>query len=412
MTTALLLSGGVDSSVALVRLLESGERDVAAFYLKVWLEEELAGFGDCPWQEDLEYVRRVCDRFDVPLRVVPLQREYREQVVEYALAELRAGRTPSPDVLCNRRIKFAAFLDALGAGGAAGEGAGRGAGGIERVATGHYARRIDTPDGPLLGVAADPVKDQTYFLAQLTRDQLRRCRFPLTEPSGTSETGELTKRDVRRLAAELGLPTASRPDSQGICFLGEIPFDAFVRAHLGERPGPIREAGSGRTLGEHRGHWFHTIGQRKGLGLSGGPWFVVAKEVATDTLWVTHGEQLEERAPDRFTVPAPHWIAAPPAPDAPAVGPDGSAGPLRVKVRHGPAAYGCTIAPLPDGGLDVRLDTPDPGLAPGQFAVFYQGEICLGGGAMEPAAARGPGPSTSRDRCRGSRSASSRCFGP
>ena len=368
MATALLLSGGVDSSVALVRLLEAGERDVAAFYLKVWLEEELAGFGDCPWEEDLDYVRRVCDRLDVPLRVVPLQREYRERVVEYALGELRAGRTPSPDVLCNRRIKFAAFLDAIGAG----NGSGQAAGGVEAVASGHYARRIDTPDGPLLGAAADPVKDQTYFLAQLTRDQLRRCRFPLTE------TPELTKQDVRRIAAEHDLPTASRPDSQGICFLGEIPFDDFVRAHLGERPGPIREIGSGRFLGEHRGHWFYTVGQRKGLGLSGGPWFVVGKDVESDTVWVTHGDRLPEYAPDRFRVPAPHWIA-----EAPNL--DSSSEPLRVKVRHGPTSAGCAVETGPDGALHVRLDAPDPGLAPGQFAVFYRGEICLGGGAMEPA---------------------------
>jgi len=354
--------------VALVRLLEAGERDVAAFYLKVWLEEELAGFGDCPWQEDLELVRRVCDQLDVPLRVVPLQREYRERVVEYALAELRAGRTPSPDVLCNRRIKFAAFLDAIGAGDGT-----DGSGGIDAVASGHYARRIDTPDGPLLGTAADPVKDQTYFLAQLTREQLARSRFPLTE------SGDLTKHQVREIAAAHDLPTAHRPDSQGICFLGEIPFDDFVRTHLGERPGPIREIDSGRTLGRHRGHWFYTLGQRKGLGLSGGPWFVVRKEVEADTIWVTHGERLPERSPDRFTIPTPHWIADPPDTSASAEHP------LRVKVRHGPATSGCAVETHSDGSLHVRLDTPDPGLAPGQFAVFYQGGVCLGGGAMEVA---------------------------
>jgi len=361
MATAILLSGGVDSSVALLRLLDQGTTDLAAFYLKVWLEEDLGlpgttpGSGECPWEEDLTFVREVCDRLDVPLRVVPLQRQYRERVVEYALDELRAGRTPSPDVLCNRHIKYQAFLDAIGGHGL-------------EVASGHYARRVDTADGPLLATAADPVKDQTYFLAQLTREQLVRCRFPL---------GELTKQEVRRIAAEHGLPTAERPDSQGICFLGDIPFDGFVRAHLGERPGPIREIGSGQVLGEHQGHWFYTLGQRKGLGLSGGPWFVVGKEVDTDTVWVTHADRLPERSPDRFTIPAPHWIAgSPPRPSA-------EAGELRVKVRHGPTTYGCTIDERPDGSLEVHLDTPDPGLAPGQFAVFYQGDLCLGGGAME-----------------------------
>ena len=354
MATALLLSGGVDSSVALVRLLEAGEPDVAAFYLKVWLEEELAGFGDCPWEEDLDYVRRVCDRLGVPLRVVPLQREYRERVVEYALGELRAGRTPSPDVLCNRRIKFAAFLEAIGAG----VGSGHAAGGIEAVASGHYARRIDTPDGPLLATAADPVKDQTYFLAQLTRDQLARCRFPL---------GDLTKREVRRIAAEHDLPTARRPDSQGICFLGEIPFDAFVRAHLGERPGPIRERGSGRTLGEHRGHWFYTVGQRKGLGLSGGPWFVVGKDLESDTVWVIHGDLLPEHAPDRFTVPAPHWIAE--APDLePFRRPPARQGPPRPHLRWmRPRDRPRRLPPRPPGRPRPR-PRPGPvrGLLPGR----------------------------------------------
>lgn len=353
MKTAILLSGGVDSSVALVRLLEAGERDVTAFFLKVWLEEELAGFGDCPWEEDLAHARAVCEGLGVPLEVVPLQREYRERVVEEALAELRAGRTPSPDVLCNRRIKLGAFLEALE----------RAGGTFDAVASGHYARVVERAGRRHLATAADPVKDQTYFLSQLTADQLARCRFPV---------GDLPKAEVRRIAAERGLPTARRPDSQGLCFLGEIPFDAFVRAHLGERPGEIREAGTGRPLGRHRGHWFYTLGQRKGLGLSGGPWFVTAKDVDDDVVWVTHGERLGEAAPDRFTVARPHWIAGAPE------GLD-----LQVKVRHGPASQRCTVRPEAGGALEVRLEHPDPGLAPGQYAVFYDGELCLGGGAMD-----------------------------
>ncbi len=357
MSTAILLSGGVDSSVGLLRLLDSDFPDVTAFFLKVWLEEEVAGFGECPWEEDLAAARAVCDALGVPLEVVPLQREYRERIVAQALDELRAGRTPSPDVLCNRRIKLGAFLERVDDR-------------FDRVASGHYARVVERNGRPFLATAADPVKDQTYFLSQLTAGQLARCRFPV---------GELTKAEVRRIAAARGLPTAGRPDSQGLCFLGEIPFDAFVRAHLGERPGEIREAGSGRLLGEHRGHWFYTLGQRKGLGLSGGPWFVTAKDVADDVVWVTQGERLAEAAPDRFTVPAPHWISE--EPDL-ASGTD-----LRVKVRHGPGSYACTVEPAADGSLSVRLERPDPGLAPGQFAVFYRGEVCLGGGAMEPAAA-------------------------
>ncbi len=290
--TAVLLSGGVDSSVALLRLVRAGERDLTAFYLKVWLEDELHGLGECPWQEDLAHARSVCAEAGVPLEVVALQREYRERVVAYALDELRAGRTPSPDVLCNRRIKFGAFLEAIG-------------GEYGAVASGHYARIVETGGGRRLARAADRVKDQTYFLSQLTAGQLARCRFPV---------GDLPKAEVRRLARRWGLATAERPDSQGICFLGEIAFDAFVRFHLGERPGEIREAGSGRLLGEHRGHWFYTLGQRKGLGLSGGPWFVVEKDLATDTIRVVHAAELAACAPESFVVPAPHWIAGEPPP--------------------------------------------------------------------------------------------------
>lgn len=364
MPTAVLLSGGVDSSVALLSLREAGERDLTAFFLKVWLEEETLGFSDCPWEEDLASARAVAEALGVPLEVVPLQREYRERIVGYAVDELRAGRTPSPDVLCNRQIKLGAFLEAVEKD-------------FDTVASGHYARVVERPppaeaSGPAerwLATAADRVKDQTYFLSQLTAAQLARCRFPL---------GDLTKAEVREIADRHGLATARRPDSQGLCFLGEIPFDAFVRAHLGERPGPIRDVDGGRTLGEHRGHWFYTLGQRKGLGLSGGPWFVTGKSVEDDTVWVTHGDRLAETAPDRFTVPAPHWITR-----APGVG---AYMELRVKVRHGPASLGCRVEPAPErgeGALAVTLERPDPGLAPGQFAVFYDGELCLGGGAME-----------------------------
>jgi tRNA-specific 2-thiouridylase len=365
MSTAVLLSGGVDSSVALLSLCEAGERDLTAFFLKVWLEEEVLGFGDCPWEDDLAHARAVAESLGVPLEVVPLQREYRERIVAYAVDELAAGRTPSPDVLCNRHIKLGAFLEAVGEE-------------YGTVASGHYARVADEDDLRWLATAADPVKDQTYFLSQLTAEQLARCRFPL---------GDLPKRRVREIAARHGLATARRPDSQGLCFLGEIPFDGFVRAHLGERPGDIRDADSGRRLGEHRGHWFYTLGQRKGLGLSGGPWFVTAKSVEDDTVWVTHGDRLAGVAPDRFRVPDPHWITrAPELPDAVGDGARSAAESSRllVKVRHGPASIGCRVAPDATGGLAVTLDAPDPGLAPGQFAVFYDGGLCLGGGAMEP----------------------------
>ena len=349
MTTAVLVSGGVDSSVALLRLVESGEHDLRAYYLKVWLEDELAGLGECPWEEDVRFAASTCELLGVPLEIVPLQREYRNRIVEETVAELRAGRTPSPDVLCNRRIKMGAFLDHLPD--------------DARVATGHWARTRRRGGSTRLLTSRDPVKDQTYFLSQLEQEQLARCIFPI---------GDSTKDEVRRIAAARGLPAARRPDSQGICFLGRVPFPAFVAANLGDRPGPIVEATTGDVLGEHRGVWFHTVGQRRGLGLSGGPWYVVDKDLDTDTIVVVHGDRLAGTARRRLLVPRPHWISAPPT------SPE-----LSVKVRHGPSIARCAVELSPEG-LVVDLERPDPGLAAGQYAALYDDGECLGGGMFLP----------------------------
>lgn len=363
--TALLLSGGVDSSVALHRLLASGEHRLTAFYLKIWLEDELSHLGDCPWEDDLVYAREVCEAAGVELRVVSLQRAYRERVVAWALDELRQGRTPSPDVLCNRAVKFGAFVDLLDD---PGQGL-RPASGrpFDFVASGHYARLIRDADGTtrlLRGV--DPVKDQTYFLFQLHQEQLRRALFPL---------GDLRKREVRAEAERLRLPNRHRKDSQGLCFLGKIQFAGFVEAHLGERPGPIRHVATGETLGEHRGHWFHTVGQRKGLGLHGGPWYVVGKDLdasesGRDVVWICHADELGEHSRRRFRLGAPHWIVDPPV--------DGD---VLVRVRHGPRRAQASLSTTEEG-REVTLAEADPGLAPGQVAVIYRGEECLGGGTI------------------------------
>ncbi|MEM7351698.1 MAG: tRNA 2-thiouridine(34) synthase MnmA [Acidobacteriota bacterium] len=353
MNVALLLSGGVDSSVALKLLLEAGH-DVTAFYLKIWLEDELAHLGECPWEDDLRCAREVCSEAGVPLEVVSLQREYHQQVVRWAIDELRAGRTPSPDVLCNRRIKFGAFV-----------------GGLEtqtrrpafdRVASGHYARTRQAEDGVELLKGVDPIKDQTYFLFRLEQSQLRRCLFPL---------GGYHKTEVRHLAQRFELPNRARKDSQGICFLGKIPYDDFVRSHLGEQPGEIREIESERRLGEHRGYWFHTIGQRRGLGLGGGPWYVVRKDVHTNVVYVSHREALTQHSGDRFLLPQVHWIHRPP-----------EARNLSVKLRHGPTTYPCRTKAHPSGGCEIQLDGHDSGIADGQMAVLYDGEVCLGGGMI------------------------------
>ena len=356
---AVLLSGGVDSALALALLREAGH-ELTAFYLKIWLEEELAFLGDCPWEEDMDYASAVCRQLEVPLEVVPLQDEYRRAVVEYALAALRAGHTPSPDVLCNRAIKFGAFGDRLAAD-------------YEAVASGHYARLRRGPDGRrqlLRGV--DPVKDQSYFLAYLRSDQLSRLCFPI---------GGLHKHEVRAMAGERGLASAARRDSQGICFLGKLRYRDFVRAHLGERPGPIREVGAGAELGSHRGHWFHTIGQRQGLGLGNGPWYVVAKDVAANTVYVAH--DAAAAAPDSVALVDGNWIE--PLPDTAS-----RDRPVLVRIRHGDAARPATLTRASAAGDAVppvlRFDGPVPGLATGQFAVLYSAAepaLCYGSAVMQ-----------------------------
>jgi tRNA-specific 2-thiouridylase len=346
---AVLTSGGVDSSVALCRLVEQGKHRLEAYYLKIWLEDELAFLGQCPWQEDLEYVREVCRLAGVPLTVVPLQSEYLSSVVDYVTSELEAGRTPSPDVLCNRTIKFGAFVDRVGER-------------TELVASGHYARISRKQGIAHLLRGADPVKDQTYFLSQLEQQQLSRCLFPV---------GELTKAEVRAEARRLGLPNQDRPDSQGICFLGRIPYDDFIAFHLGEHRGEIRELATDRPLGHHRGYWFYTIGQRRGLGLAGGPWYVAAKSPERNLVYVVNALQLDEHRRDSFTVDRPNWIAGVPGP-----------GRYRVRIRHGERLLTCSISTAREGSLAVVLEEGDPGVAPGQFAVLYDDEECLGGGAI------------------------------
>jgi tRNA-specific 2-thiouridylase len=361
MKVAVLVSGGVDSSVALAELARQPGLSLTAFYLKIWLEDELAYLGECPWEEDLRHARAVCDTLSVPLEVIPLQRAYHERVVDHALAELARGRTPSPDLHCNAHIKFGAFLDAVGHE-------------FERVATGHYARVEHPPAGTdpagarapsRLLMAADEKKDQTYFLSRLQPAQLARALFPIAA---------LNKGEVRARARELGLVTAERPDSQGICFLGQIAYPEFVRFHLGERPGPIVDVDTGQTLGEHRGVWFHTIGQRKGLGLGGGPWFVVGRELANDTLLVAHQSRVAPHHRHRFEVEEAHWLGAPPS----------FGEPLTVKLRHGPRRVACDLEAVSDSAqrLLVTMEKPDQGVASGQYAVFYRGDECLGSAAI------------------------------
>lgn len=349
MKIAALVSGGVDSSVVLSMLAREGKHDITAFYLKIWLEDELHFLGQCPWEEDLSYVRAVCEKLNIPLKVIPLQQEYNDRVVSYTIEELKAGRTPSPDIFCNQRVKFGAFLDYIDDS-------------FDKIATGHYASTYQENGKVYLRQAVDPVKDQTYFLSHLSQEQLNRCLFPL---------GPLPKARVRDLAHEMDLPTKNRPDSQGICFLGKIKYNEFVKFHLGERPGEIREWESGKKLGNHQGFWFHTYGQRKGLRLHGGPWFVVDKDCESNVVYVSHHDLLNDLARREFIVTNVNWMSNVPQ----------SLG-LKVKVRHGPKMVPCQLVPLADGNYHVTLTEADAGLANGQFAVFYDDDTCLGAGMI------------------------------
>jgi tRNA (5-methylaminomethyl-2-thiouridylate)-methyltransferase len=350
MKTAVLLSGGVDSSVAL-RLLQEQGHELTAFYLKIWLEDELSSLGECPWEEDLQFARGVCEQAGIQLQILSMQREYWDTIVTYSLRELKAGRTPNSDMFCNRLIKFGKFIDKIDPG-------------FVKVASGHYAK-IDFSEGKyILKKSPDPIKDQTYFLAYLTQDQIARACFPL---------GNFDKKMVRQLAKKFNLPNKNRKDSQGICFLGQIRYSDFVKHHLGEKTGNFIDKETGDKIGEHKGYWFYTIGQRQGLGLSGGPWYVVRKDIEYNIIYLSRNMQIRDQLNQTFRVADFNWIAGiPPAKDR-----------LQVKVRHGEKINPCQLILQPDNSAQVILELPDQGLAAGQFAVFYDGEICLGGGVIQ-----------------------------
>lgn len=348
MKIAILLSGGVDSSVALN--LIKNDHEVTAFYLKVWLEEELSFLGSCPWKKDLEFIHTVCEKANVPLEIVPLQSEYLETVVSYVLNELKAGRTPNPDIFCNQWIKFGKFFKKINST-------------YDRVASGHYASIEEANGNFLLKKSPDPIKDQTYFLSTLNQAQLGRILFPI---------GHLKKIEVRELAQKYDLPNKHRKDSQGICFLGKIKYPDFIRYHLGDRPGNIIELESGSILGKHKGFWYYTIGQRQGLGLGGGPWYVVKKDTNQNSIYVSHSNYQDLRAQNIFTVVNLNWISHSPEKQT-----------IQVKIRHGPKINDCQIKEIESNRLSVKLSSKDRGIASGQVAVFYDGEICLGGGIIE-----------------------------
>jgi tRNA-5-taurinomethyluridine 2-sulfurtransferase len=350
MRIAVLVSGGVDSSVALNLLVQQGY-DVTAFYLKIWLEDELSYLGSCPWEEDLEYVRKITDAAGVELHVLPFQRQYWDSVVAYTISTIKAGNTPNPDVMCNKYVKFGAFQEAI-------------SGEFDKVATGHYAQVVDKGGSYELHCSPDPIKDQTYFLSYINQSQLSRALFPV---------GMLTKEQVRAYAHALDLASKDRKDSQGICFLGKLKFSDFIRHHVGTQQGPLVEFETGKEVGIHEGFWYYTLGQRKSIRLSGGPWYVVAKDPRKNVVYISKNYYAPDKERNTFTVQAINWISD--------VAPGDTL--LDIKLRHGPAMTKGMVRNLGDGTYRVELETRDQGIAPGQFAVFYDKGVCLGGGIIK-----------------------------
>ena len=350
------LSGGVDSAVAALLLKQQGH-DVSAVFMKNWDEDDEADY--CPAEKDLEDARAIAGRLDIELHTASFSAQYWNRVFRHFLDEYQAGRTPSPDIICNREIKFRAFLD---------HAIGRGA---DFIATGHYARIEKEPRVRLLrGIDTD--KDQTYFLHSLSREQLGKSLFPL---------GEMHKSDVRRLARDSGLPVHDKKDSTGICFIGERRFSAFLARYLEKNPGEIRTL-EDEVIGTHDGLMFYTIGQRQGLGIggrksaTGEPWYVAGKEVESNILRVVQGVDHPALFKQGLRASQLHWIAA----DAPAT-------PLlcRARIRHQQALQACTVMQEDPQTCTVRFESPQRAITPGQSVVFYADDECLGGGVIEDA---------------------------
>jgi tRNA-specific 2-thiouridylase len=300
--------------------------------------------------------RFIAARYNLPFEVVSLHQEYWDNVMEYALRTVRAGLTPNPDIMCNKMIKFGFFEQRWGHE-------------FDLTATGHYASTRVIDDKVWLATAVDPVKDQTDFLAQISYDQLKHLIFPI---------GDIPKSRVREIAIETKMPNAYRKDSQGICFLGKINYNDFIKRHLGERPGPIVEIETGRKLGTHRGYWFHTIGQRKGLGLSGGPWFVVKKNVHDNVVYVSNGYDTEKQYGNTLHLAEMHFITEDPW------GKDCRDIDITFKNRHAPNFTPAKITRLDDGEYVVQSAERVQGIAPGQFGVIYDkdSQICYGSGII------------------------------
>jgi tRNA (5-methylaminomethyl-2-thiouridylate)-methyltransferase len=353
MNIAALVSGGVDSSVSIPLLKDQGY-DPFIFYIKIGMEEE-PGFMHCPSDEDIEITTYIAKKYGCRFEAISLHDEYWERVINYTIESVRKGLTPNPDMMCNKMIKFGSFEDKYG-------------NDFDKIATGHYARILEEGGQYFLGTAKDRKKDQTYFLGQINYRQLSRLMFPI---------GGMEKKEVRKIAAKLNLPSAQRPDSQGICFLGKINYNEFIRRYVGEKDGNIIELETGRILGRHKGYWFHTIGQRKGLGLSQGPWFVVKKDIQENILFVSNGYDPIAQYDDKVVMTDFSFIGG--KPDRNYSSPQ----PVVFKIRHQPEFTRGTLT-KEDGTYRIDSAVKISGIAPGQFGVVYDTEkrICLGSGMI------------------------------
>lgn len=349
------MSGGVDSSVTALLLKQQGH-EVEGMFMKNWEEDD--SDSHCAASEDIKDAQAVCDKLDIPLHRVNFASEYWDFVFEYFLAEYKAGRTPNPDILCNKEIKFKAFLNyakSLGA---------------DKIATGHYARLTHTNKQSLLLKGLDNNKDQSYFLYALTQKQIRDALFPI---------GELDKPHVRALASDAGFINHAKKDSTGICFIGERKFKVFLEQYLPAKPGKIR-TNDGKIIGQHQGLMYYTIGQRKGIGLGGikeakeAAWFVLHKDLTCNELIVGQGTDHPDLYKSRLTAMQLTWVSG----DKPSEN-----RPYLAKTRYRQQDQKCTIAFVNNESIDISFELPQRAITPGQSVVLYDGDVCLGGGIIK-----------------------------
>jgi tRNA-specific 2-thiouridylase len=349
------LSGGVDSAVTAWLLKQQGH-DVVGVFMKNWEADDLEE--DCPIRQDFQDVLAIADVLGIEVELVNFSKEYQDRVFAYFLAEYQAGRTPNPDVLCNAEIKFKAFLEhalTLGA---------------EHIATGHYARLEGESPARRLLKGLDPNKDQSYFLYRLSQRQIEKALFPI---------GHLPKPKVRELARQAGLPVAEKKDSTGICFIGERPFREFLQRYLPTEPGDMVTP-EGRVMGRHQGLMFHTLGQRKGLGIGGikgaeegEPWFVAGKNLERNELVVVQGHDHPLLLSRELIAADLNWIGEPPR----------AGGRYAAKTRYRQRDAGCRVKAVTDSEILLCFDEPQWAVTPGQSVVVYAGDSCLGGGIIQ-----------------------------